>query len=292
MKRALSHWSDSISVADCLTASIVAGIALVAFGTLRFPASVGMGGLTRAIVSVGALLAYATAFQWTKRSPSERVQSALHRGAIFGAALGAAAIIGHTLEVFATLPPPVPAILGVGSWGLMFLLLGLASAETWQHEESIALGIVSSTYGALISAAVTVVFAFIVGLLFMPQMQRVLAGAFALSGMADARAFVIRNMLDGASTHLLIAPAVAVLAGTASGIASFGLKPIGRRTAAVLAIGAILILVGGVSALRFASSLERSARPPVVMLGLLSLGVSLTSAGPVFSAIRNPKRHA
>src|SRR5262249_27924252 len=161
-------------------------------------------------------------------SPSERVQSALQRGAIFGVVLGAAAIIGHTLEVFATLSPPIPAILGVGSWGLMFLLLGLASARTWHREKSIALGIVSSACGALISAALTVVFAFTVGLLFMPQMQRVLAGPFALSGMADPRAFVIRNMLDGASTHLLIAPAVAVLVGTASRLASIALKLIRR----------------------------------------------------------------
>jgi hypothetical protein len=33
------------------------------------------------------------------------------------------------------------------------------------------------------------------------------------SGQTDGRAFVIRNMLDGASSHLLIAPAVASLAG-------------------------------------------------------------------------------
>ena len=62
-----------------------------------------------------------------------------------------------------------------------------------------------------------------------------------------------------------------------------------RRTAVALAMCALLVLVGGVSALRFASSLERSARPPFVMLGLLLLGASLTSAGPVFVAIRDPK---
>jgi hypothetical protein len=123
--------------------------------------------------------------------------------------LGAAAISGHTLEVFATLHPPIPAVLGVGMWGLMFLVLGGTSAETYRREESIALGILSSVWGALISAVTTVVFAFLVGWLFMARMQHMLAGAFALSGMTDGRAFVIRNMLDGASSHLLIAPAVA-----------------------------------------------------------------------------------
>ena len=64
----------------------------------------------------------------------------------------------------------------------------------------------------------TVVFAFVIGLVFMARMQEILAGSFALSGMTDGRAFVIRNMLDGASSHLLIAPAVAVFAGSASDV--------------------------------------------------------------------------
>jgi len=251
-----------------------------------------MGGRTRAGVSAGALLLYAAPSQWIKRSPSDQIRSAFRRGISFGAVLGAAALVGHTFEVFAALVPPLPAILGVGMWGLMFLLFGLASAETYRREESIALGIAASIWAALISAVITIVFAFTVGLLFMPQMQRVLAGAFAVSGMKDERAFVIRNMLDGASTHLLIAPAVAVLAGAASGIACYVLKPIRRPTAAALALCAVLVFAGGVGALRFASSLERSARPPFVMLGLLSLGVTLTSAGPVFAAIRDPKRRS
>jgi len=107
--------------------------------------------------------------------------------------------------------------------------------------------------------------------------------------MTDGRAFVIRNMLDGASSHLLIAPAVAALAGSASVTTCVFLKPVGRRTAAALAVCALMVLVGGVTALRYASSLERSARPPFVMLGLLGLGVALTSAGPLLAAMQGPR---
>ena len=280
----------SVSFADYLSVSILAGIALLGYATLRFPASLAAGGLTKALVSVGALLAYAAASEWAKRSPSNAVQSALRSGARVGVVLGTAALIGHTLEVFAALQAPIPAILGVGMWALMFLLLGVASAETYRREASIRLGIMSSIWGAMISSVATVVFAFSVGLLFMSQMQRVLSGALAVSGMTDARAFVIRNMLDGASSHLLIAPAVAVLAGAASGLASSMLKSVRRRTAVALAMCALLVLGGGVGALRFASLLERSARPPFVMLGLLLLGAAMTSAGPVFAVIRDPKR--
>jgi hypothetical protein len=289
MRASTTRRPGSVSLADSLSVAVLVAIALLGYAVLRFPASLQMGGVAKAVVSVTALLAYAVASRWAKRSPSGPVRTALGVGAKVGMWLGAVAVIGHGLEVFAALQAPIPAILGVGMWALIFLLLGTASAEAYRREDSIGFGIMSSVWAALISAVATVVFAFFVGLLFMPQMQRVLAGAFALSGMTDARAFVIRNMLDGASSHLLIAPAVAVLAGAASGLASSMLKSVRRRSGVALAICALLVAVGGVGALRFASSLERPARPPFVMLGLLSLAVALTSAGAVLAVIRDPK---
>jgi hypothetical protein len=280
---------SAASFASYLSGASLAGLALLGYETQRFPASLGKGGFTQAVVAGAALFACLVASRYATRVSSAAGRDALQSGAGAGVALGAAAILGHTLEVFATLQPPIPAVLGVGMWGLMFLVLGGTSAETYRREESIALGILSSVWGALISAVTTVVFAFLVGLLFMARMQQVLAGAFALSGMTDGRAFVIRNMLEGATSHLLLAPAVAVLAGSASVTTCFLLKSVGRRTAAALAACALTVLVGGVTSLRFASSLERSARPPFVMLGLLGLGVALTSAGPLLAAIRGVK---
>jgi uncharacterized membrane protein len=290
MRTTVSRQAGSASLANYLSGASLAGLVLLGYEILRFPASLGRGGFTQAVVTGAALLGYLVTSRYATRSSSAADRSALRSGAGVGVVLGAAAILGHTLEVFATLRPPIPAVLGVGMWGLMFLVLGGTSAETYRREESIALGILSSVWGALISAVTTVVFAFLVGLLFMARMQRVLAGAFPLSGMTDGRAFVIRNMLDGASSHLLIAPAVAILAGSASVTTCFLLKSVGRRTAAALAACALTVLVGGATSLRFASSLERSARPPFVMLGLFGLGVALTSAGPLFAAIRGPKR--
>ena len=290
MLTTVTRRSGSASFANYLSVSSVAGLALLGYGTLRFPASVRTGGFTPAVVSSGALLAYVGASRWATRSSSDPVRRALQSGGNVGVVLGAAAILGHTLEVFAALQPAIPAILGVAMWGLLFLLLGWTSAKTYRRDGSIVLGIVSSIWGALISSATTVAFAFIVGLLFMTRMQQVLAGALALSGMPDGRAFVIRNMLDGASSHLLIAPAVAVLAGAASGVGCSILKSVGRRTAVTLAVCALVVLVGGVGSLRFASSLERSARPPFVLIGLLSLGVSLTSASALFAVIRDSRR--
>jgi len=279
------------SLADYLSGASLAGLGLLGYETLRFPASLGSDGFPRAVATGAAFLFCLLASRYAARVTSAAARSALRSGAAAGVVLGTAAILGHTLEVFAALHPPIPAVLGVGMWGLMFLVLGGTSAATYRRLESGALGILSSVWGAMISAVTTVVFAFLVGLSFMARMQQVLAGAFSASGMTDGRAFVIRNMLDGASSHLLIAPAVAALAGSASVATCFLLKPVGRRTAAALAACALAVLVGGVTSLRYASSLERSARPPYVMLGLLGLGVALTSAWPLVAAMRGSRGH-
>jgi len=141
MQTTVSRRPGSVSFADYLSVSILAGIALLGYATVRFPESLAAGGLTKALVSGGALLAYAVASEWARRSPSPAVQSALRSGARAGVVLGVAALIGHTLEVFAALQSPVPAILGVGMWALMFLLLGVASAETYRREASMTLAI-------------------------------------------------------------------------------------------------------------------------------------------------------
>ena len=108
----------------------VVGVVLLAYACASFPSSLANGGVTRAAVSVGALIAYSMTFVAFRRSRSAAVQQAIGIGRRFGTVLAAAGVLGHSLEVFAVLRPPIPALLGVGTWGLMFLLLGAAAAET------------------------------------------------------------------------------------------------------------------------------------------------------------------
>jgi len=255
----------------------VVGILLLGYSTWFFPSSLASGGALRAAVSATALLTYCVAFLGLSRSRSLSVQPAIEIGRSAGIALGSAAVAGHTLEVFAGLRPPVPAILGVAMWGLMFLLLGAAAADTCRRERSIITGVVSSMWGALTSASITVVFALSVGLLFMSRMEKLLR---------VTPASVVRNMLDGATSHLMLAPVVAVAAAIASGVAYSVVKSVSSRTAAGLSVAAVLVSVGGLNALRFASTLQRSARPPYVMLGVIALGIGLTSAAALFTASR------
>ena len=46
------------------------------------------------------------------------------------------------------------------------------------------------------------------------------------------------------------------------------------------------MLVTGVAALSYANSLERAARPPFVMAGVLLAGIAVSFAHPIWSALR------
>ena len=114
-------------------------------------------------------------------------------------------------------------------------------------------------------------FASFIGLVFMPRMQWVLGGDVATSGMIDSRAYVVRNLSDSAATHLLLAPSLAAIVGAASALVLLILRPLARRTVVVLGSFGVLLLFSGVAAIRFASALDRSARPPFIMFGLGAL---------------------
>jgi hypothetical protein len=263
---------------------------LLLVGAWRFPESVTHGVLSPAGTFV-ALLVYAGAAEWARRTTSDATRVALALGAKVGLVIGIFAVINHSFEA-SSVRAPVPAILGVSMWGLMFLCFGGVAAETADRVGSIGLGIMASLWTALVSAAATVLFACSVGLVIMPRMQLVLASDFASSGMVDSRAYVVRNLFDNAATHLLLAPVLAAIVGTAGGLALTMLRPLARRTVVTLGLFGLLVLSSGVAAIHFASALDRSARPPFIMFGLAALCVSLASAYPIVATLRrhsNPR---
>jgi hypothetical protein len=212
----------------------------------------------------------------------------MNDGAKFGGVITLVAIIGHSLEQFANLQPPFPAILGVSMWGVMFLLFGGAGSTTYRKTSSLGLGILASVSSAFVTTIGTIVFAFSVGLMFMAHMERFLAPAFALSGMTDPSAFVVRNMFDSAFARLFVAPIAALIVAIASGMACAILRSARRQTAMLLGFLNVVLLGAGIASLQWASSMERPARPPFIMFGLCALGVTLASVYPVIVAIRSP----
>ena len=140
------------------------------------------------------------------------------------------------------------------------------------------------------SAAVLVACALTIGFVFMPQMQQVLSAPYAVSGMTDPESFVTRHLVSNASSHLFIAPVVALLVGGLSALACSLLRSVPRQTAMALGVGSLLVFAAGVASIRFATSQPRAQRQPFIMFGLGSLAVTLASAQPLVAAIRRSRR--
>jgi hypothetical protein len=261
-------------------------LVLMLFGVARHPASASHGGLTSLLSTAGALLVYGAAAFWVRVQFSDSWHIALGKGAMVGLLLAAVAVISHTLEIFANLNSSWSATFGVGMWGLMFLLFGIVGSSTYDLTSSLRMSIAASIWCALISTVATLVYGYTIALLFMPHMQNVLQGAQAQSGITDSQAFVIFNTLVSGSAHVLLAPLVALIFGFTGGCARSILRPVPRNIAAVLLVFELLLAVAGLFAIRFASSLNRPERPPYIMFGLLALGVTMASAHPVITAIR------
>lgn len=251
----------------------------------RFRESLTSGGLPTFLGAVGALVVYWVLSEWLRRASTGLLRTAMISGAKIGVVVGILAIINHVIEVFSWLRPPAPAILGVTMWGLMFLAFGGASSITYSRTLSMGSALFASVWSALISSAATVLFAVSAGLVFTARMENILAAEFARSGMRQPQAFVVRHLFEGALTHLVAAPLLAVVVGAASLVACALLKGVPRRRLAILGSLDLLLLSGGVFAIHFASSLERSARPPFIMAGLLGLCLSLASASALIASI-------
>src|SRR5215831_17650167 len=84
-------------------------------------------------------------------------------GCKFGLLLGGVQIINHSLEVFAHLQPPLPAIRGVAMWAALFLVCSAASSIAYSRIREVPFGIVASILAAVGGAAILVVYAVAVG---------------------------------------------------------------------------------------------------------------------------------
>jgi hypothetical protein len=271
---------------------IVLVFGLMIYGVARYPASLAQGGQLNFLATAGALLVYSGSAVWAARQSSTNLQTALRQGALAGFLLGAVAVLNLALELFANLDATWSAVAGVSQWGLMFLAFGAAGSAVYLKLGSLGLAVLAAGWAAVVSTTMTLLCGYGIALLAMPHMQQVLQGDFLQSGMADPQAFVIQTTLTSGAMHVLLAPLIALGFGLAGALAATLLGAVRGGPAWALAILELLLAAGGLASLRFASSLERAARPPYVMFGLLALGVTMACLHPIFSAVRRPPRSA
>ena len=290
MNATTAHQPRPATLASTLLLGIGVLFALLLYAVLRYPASLSQGGQFSLLVTAGALLAYGAAALWARRATSDSLQMALEQGARIGLLLGAFAVLIHTIEIFATLDSTMGAIFGVSMWAVLFLAFGGVASATSQRSGSLGLAISASVWCALVSTVMTLLAGYTIALLFMPHMQQILQGVYAQSGMTDPQAFVIHNTLSSGASHVLLTPIIALVFGCAGGIAGMLFGAIHRPIALALAVGELLLLTVGLAAIGFASSLNRSERPPYIMFGLLALGVTMACAHPILAAIRRQNK--
>ena len=284
MESALTRRSSRLPAAAAL-AGIAAIFAMAARGVLSHPSSVAGRETSGVILAVTCLLIYATAAILTLRPPLVSAPHPLALGARIGLILSACAVVNMSLEHFVALGPGLSALRGVSMWALMFMLYGAAGSITWQRTASPGLSLAAALWASVLSTIATVAFGFALTVFAMPYMRHILADAFAQSAMHDSAAFVVRNTLESASSHLIIAPMLAVLFGGLGAAASALLSSLNRRTALAAAACGLCLLVIGILALWRVSILPRPERPPFVLVGLLTLGIVFGSAHPLLAAL-------
>jgi len=270
-----------------LGAGIILGtilvLSLVAIGVLQHRVSAQGSGVGLLWTEIALLVVYAFAgmLVWNQRS-SGAIAAAMV-GAQIGLIVGAVGIANHLIEAFV---PARPFILIISPVLVTLALLSMAGAVAWERTRSLVLAVIGGVCCAIVATLITLCFAISFNLLFSARVDRQLRDAFAASGMVDQAAFRIRNILESSSEILLRMPLLAICLAVTGAVIHAWMSRESRR-APVLAAGILtpIVFAVGAAALWHANSVERAARPPFVLSGVVLTGVALCAAYPVWSAL-------
>jgi len=275
-----------------LGAGIILGttlvLSLIDIGVLQHRMSVQGSGVDLLWTEIALLVVYAFAgvLLWNQRS-SGAITAAMV-GAQIGLVVGAVGIVNHLIEAFV---PARPFILVISPVLVTLALLGMAGAVAWERTRSLVLAMIGGVCCAIVATLITLCFAISSNLLFATRVDWQLREAFAASGMVDQAAFRIRNILESSSEILLRMPLLAICLAVSGAVIHAWMSRESRR-ALVLAAGILtpIVFAVGATALWHANSVERAARPPFVLSGLVLTGVALCAAYPVWSALYGSTR--
>ena len=260
-------------------------LSLVAVGVMHHPASVQGSGSGLLRMDAALLLVYGIAgvVIWNQKMGKANTAAAI-LGAQIGLVLGAVQIANHLIEAFV---PSRPFVLIISPVLLMLALLGMAGAAAWERTRLLVWAVTAGVWCAIVATLITLSFAVSFNLFFAARVDWQLREAFAASGMIDPAAFRVRNILEASSEILVRMPLFAICLAFAGAVIHAWMSHQSRRTAIVVSFLAPLMFALGAFALWHANAIERSARPPFVMSGVLLSGVALCAAYPIWSILRS-----
>ena len=253
----------------------------------RHPASLGSGLF---IMDIALLSGYGVFSIWGWRQRRPEVRDALTAGTQTGMMLGLILISSHAIEWFGLDRNRTAQFArGAGSTLLMLGLLGAAGSAAWERTRSIKLGVIAGLWCASLGIMILLSFALTLNLAFEAHAAAWLHEAFVASGMRDPGAFVVRNALESGS-ELLVRLPIAGLVLSFSGSLSNAWIMRSRSVSLLAAWFMPFVFVAGVISLWYAGSLERAARPPFVMAGVLAAGFAVCGAHPIWSSLSRRRR--
>jgi hypothetical protein len=257
-------------------------LSLVVTGVMQHRTSAqGSGvGLLRTDIALLLVYGFAGMLVWKQSSPSAITAATV--AAQIGLVVGAVGIANHLIEAFL---PSRPFVLIISPVLITLALLGMAGAAAWERAGSLVRAVIGGVCCAIVATLSTLGFAISFNLLFAARVDWQLREAFAASGMIDQAGFRVRNILEASSEILVRMPLLAICLAFAGGVIHAWMSRESRR-AFVLAARflAPFVFAVGAAALWHANAIERAARPPFVLSGVLLTGVSLCAAYPIWSA--------
>jgi len=262
-------------------------LALIAASVVRYPASAQGTGTALLIADVAGLLVCAALSLWMSRVRAPQALAALAAATRIGLILGVVLDAAHAIESFVPAEGPVLQFArGAGSVLLTLALLAWAGSVAWERTRSVAWALLAGLWVGVISTLLVLAFAWLLNFVFESHMASLLKEPFATSGMSDVRAFLVRNSLEATSEILLRMPIAAVVLSLLGSLAKAWMAGRSRQAAVATAWLVPVIFFAGAAALWYANSLDRAARPPFILAGLLSTGIGVCGAHPVWSALR------
>jgi hypothetical protein len=263
-------------------------ISLLLISIWRHPESIEVASRRFFVMDVALLLLCAVIAVCAALQRSERFALAVGVGASLGYALGLVHIAHHLVEFLFPFNGPMASFaLGAGHLLVALALFAVAGTAAWERTRSVALAVAAALWSAMVSVLILVAFVFALQLPFESQAEAPLQEPFRASSMKDAGAFLVRNSLEAASEMLVRFPVLAFFMSLAGALASAWMNSHARSYALAAAWLAPLMFATGALSLWHANSLERSLRPPFVMVGLLSAGISLAVMPAIWSALRS-----
>jgi hypothetical protein len=256
-------------------------LSLITAGVTQHGASVQGSGVGLLWADLALLLVYGFSgmLVWKQRSPSAITAAMV--GAHIGLVVGAVEIANHLIEAFV---PARPFVLIIGPVLLTLALLGAAGAAAWERTGSLRLAVIGGVCCGMVATLITLCFAISFNLLFAARVDWQLREAFAASGMIERAGFRVRNILEASSEILVRMPLLAICLALAGAVIQAWMSRESRRALLLAAIFlAPIVFAAGTAALWHANAIERVARPPFVLSGVLLTGVSLCAAYPIWS---------